>query len=152
MKKYIQTDQLQQQIDWDNLMMMPRHAGGHDQQMKGLFKNSTLIGHWNEGYYQGMVATCVRLSDGRYAIYNDYYGSCSGCDSWEDADDKNVRAMCINLSNGTYIFENLKEVKEFLENARNEHDWTTWNEAGHHLLENINENVSFPISFIKKKL
>lgn len=101
---YVQTTDLQALIDWETIMPLPRYAGGHDEQMKLLFKGAVLIAHWNEGDYQGKVATLVRLPDGRAALYNDYYGSCSGCDSWEGADDATVRAMCIDLANGAYVF------------------------------------------------
>jgi hypothetical protein len=128
MKKYIQTDELQELIDWENIMKMERCAGGHDEQMKGLFKDSEVIGHWNENDYQGMVATCVKLNDNRFVIYNDYYGSCSGCDAWEDANDEDVKKLCINLSNSAYVFNNLEDVKEFLSNKDNKnkegnYDW-----------------------------
>lgn len=128
MKKYYQSDELQKLIDWENIMKMDRYAGGHDEQMQGLFKNAEVIGHWNEGDYQGMVATCVKLPDGRYVIYNDYYGSCSGCDGWEDAPDEQVKNMCIDLANGAYIFQTLEDVEEFLsdeskENKDGNYDW-----------------------------
>ncbi len=137
MKNYIQTDELQSMIDWENLLKMERSAGGHDEQMKGLFKNAEVIGHWNEGDYQGEVATCVQLEDGRFAIYNDYYGSCSGCDSWEDATDEEARAMCINLANGAYVFSNLENVKEFLKTT----DCGSWNSCARRLLENVLTNA-----------
>ena len=35
MAKYIQTDELQNLINWQNIMPMSRYAGGHDEQMKG---------------------------------------------------------------------------------------------------------------------
>lgn len=140
-KKYIQTDELQNLIDWEKIMVMPRHAGGHDEQMQGLFKDAQVIGHWNEGDYQGMVATCVKLTDGRYAIYNDYYGSCSGCDSWEDADDASVKAMCIGLSNSAYVFSNLDDVKEFLQNPTELINWNSWKTPAAHLLSDINERT-----------
>lgn len=114
MNRYYQTDQLQKMIDWNNIMKMSRYAGGHDDQMRGLFKDAEIIGHWNEGDWQGMVATCVILSDGKYVIYNDYYGSCSGCDSWEDSTDDDVRKMCIDLANSSYVFENVNDVVLFL--------------------------------------
>jgi len=128
MKKYIITDELQKLIDWDNIMEMDRCAGGHDDQMKGLFMNAKVIGHWNEGDYQGMVATCVMLTDGRFVIYNDFYGSCSGCDSWECASDEDVETMCINLANGAYVFKSIEDVKIFLKDTTNENidgnfDW-----------------------------
>jgi hypothetical protein len=140
MQTYFQTDELQKYIDWDNLMSMPRYAGGHDCQMQGLFKNVEVIAHWNEGDYQGDVATCVKLTDGKYkdhyVIYNDYYGSCSGCDSWEDACDDAVRNMCINLSNGAYVFNSLDDIIEFLEAPDRESRWG-WSSSTNGLLKII---------------
>ena len=34
--------------------------------------------------YQGEAQVIVAFSDGRVAMYGWSYGSCSGCDSWED--------------------------------------------------------------------
>jgi len=145
--RYKQTDELQSYIDWDSIMKMSRYAGGHDDQMKGLFKNVEVIAHWNEGDWQGMVATCVRFTDGQFAgkiaIYNDYYGSCSGCDSWEDASDDEVHNMCIGLSNSAYLFDNIDDVKDFLrsvdENAEN--DWSAWSTPATRLLSNIEKKI-----------
>jgi hypothetical protein len=136
-KKYYQTDELQSLINWEELMKMERYAGGHDSQMQGLFKDAEVIAHWNEGDYQGMVATCVKLNDGRYVIYNDYYGSCSGCDAWEGADDASVRSMCINLSNGAYVFQSLEDVKEFLSNQEKDNNWSSWSNVKGNLLSAI---------------
>ena len=144
MKKYYQTDEMQALINWDGIMEMDRWAGGHDEQMKGLFKNAEVFGHWNEGDYQGMVATCVKLPNGKYAIYNDYYGSCSGCDAWEDASDENVKSMCIDLANGAYIFESIEDVKAFLSdksdaNRDGNYEWfDSYSAAGDNLLRAIN--------------
>lgn len=139
-KKYIISDTLQQIIDWENIMKMPRYAGGHDEQMQGLFKDVKVIGHWNEGDYQGMVATCVQLPDGWFAIYNDYYGSCSGCDSWEDASDESVKAMCINLSNGAYIFQSIEDVKEYLGGIDDNSSCFDWRDCAKPLLKAIESN------------
>lgn len=141
MKKYYQTDELQKLIDWDNLMKLSRYAGGHDDQMIGLFKNSELIAHWNSGDYQGEVATCVRLADNMFVIYNDYYGSCSGCDSWEDANDTEVRNMCINLSNGSYVFNTLLDVIEFLKSTEVDRSFGWKNDTSKGLLDEILKNI-----------
>ena len=146
MQKHIQTDELQNLIDWQNIMPMSRYAGGHDEQMKGLFKDVEVIAHWNENDYQGQVATCVKFIKGKfkgkYAIYNDYYGSCSGCDAWEDASDENVRKLCTDLSNSAYIFKTLEEVKEFLSNSNDEgKQWSSWSSVASNLLENINSGT-----------
>jgi len=151
MSKYYQTDQLQKMIDWKNIMKMPRCAGGHNDQMIGLFKDSTLIAHWNEGDYQGMVATCVKLPDGKYAIYNDFYGSCSGCDAWDGADDDQVRNMCINLSNSTYVFENMVDIIEFLKSEKK--DGYSWgNNTSKKLLEAISQNLQYMRDMVIDKI
>lgn len=139
--KYIQTDELQKLINWEEIIKMPRYAGGHDAQMQGLFKNAEVIAHWNEGDYQGMVATCVKLPDGCFAIYNDYYGSCSGCDSWEDAGDEEVKTMCIGLSNSAYVFNSLDDVKEFLSNPTKEGGWSSWSGPANNLLAELNKLI-----------
>lgn len=146
MKTHTQTDELQKLIDWEAIMPMSRYVGGHDAKMKGLFKNVTIIAHWNEGDWQGQVATCVKFNEGKfkdcYGIYNDYYGSCSGCDAWEDATDDDVRKMCIDLSNGTYIFKTIEDVKEFLQNPNDEgKQWSSWSDISANLLLHINNNI-----------
>lgn len=138
-KKYRQDDSLQKLIDWDSIMKMPRYAGGHDEQMQGLISDAVVIGHWNEGDYQGMVATCVKLPDGRFAIYNDYYGSCSGCDSWEDATDEEVKNMCIGLANDAYVFSTIEDVKEYLASTEEDSAWSSWSNVKGNLLEAINK-------------
>jgi hypothetical protein len=108
-------------IDFDKILPMSRYAGGHDEQMKGLLKNVKVLSHWNEGDYSGSVATMVQLRDTKeVVIYSDYYGSCSGCDSWEDAGDTSVREMCKQLASTARIFKNKKEALSFLKTPREE--------------------------------
>lgn len=101
-------------IDIDRILKMSRYAGGHDEQMKGLLKDVIVWVHWNEGDYEGNVATIVGLETGEVVVYSDYYGSCSGCDAWEDASDEDVKRMCIQLAGTAKIFKNLKEAILFL--------------------------------------
>lgn len=125
-------------------MPMDRYARGHDEQMKGLLKNVTVLGHWNEGDYQGQVATCVRLNDtGEIVIYQDSYGSCSGCDCWEDASDGDVESLCIDLAKSAYIFPNLEECKNFLRSPNKEknYEWFGWGNPAVHLLECIENEI-----------
>jgi hypothetical protein len=117
-----QDSRLQDLIDWDSIIPMDRYAGGHDAQMRGLFKGATVLAHWNEGDWQGQVATMAKLSDGRIVVYDDYYGSCSGCDAWEDATDQTVRKLCIDLANGARIFDSQEEAVEWLKSEHRE----TW--------------------------
>jgi hypothetical protein len=113
----MKSDLLQNLIDWPAIMPMSRYAGGHDDQMRGLFKGATVLAHWNEGDYQGTVATAVRLHDGRYCWYQDSYGSCSGCDSWEDATDDDVRSLCIGLACDAEVFDLLDDMLVDMENG-----------------------------------
>jgi hypothetical protein len=49
--------------------------------------------------YQGSGCLVARLDDGRWAQYEWNYGSCSGCDRWEDAggyDDEEDRQKKLN--------------------------------------------------------
>lgn len=130
------SDELQSLIDWEKIMPMPREAGGHNEQMKGLFKGATVIAHWNEGDWQGTVATCVKLPDGRFLVYNDYYGSCYGCDAWDGAMDNDVKKLCIDLANSAYIFDSLEDVVTFL--SQEKFDSYEWGECAKPLLERIN--------------
>lgn len=126
MPKYYQSTKLVERINWEVIMPLERYSGGHDEQMRSLLKDVTVLGHWNEGDYQGQVATCVELNDTHeIVIYNDYYGSCSGCDSWEDASDEDVIQMCKQLAAGAYIFKNLEDCMEFLTEGDIErsYDW-----------------------------
>ena len=139
-KKYYQSDKLADRVDWENIMPMDRYAGGHDDQMCGLLKDVTIVAHYNEGDYQGMVATCVRLNDtGEVVIYNDYYGSCSGCDAWEDATNDDVRQMCRQLACGAYVFKNIEDCKDFLSSPKDDVDWS-WRSVASNLLEEVKKN------------
>lgn len=143
-KLYYQSDKLKDRIDWENIMKMPRYAGGHDDQMRGLLKDVTILGHWNEGDYQGYVATCVRLNDtGEVVIYNDSYGSCSGCDAWDGATDEDVKQMCTQLACGAYIFKNLEDCIYFLKHVDKEtsFDWDYDNVGIRLLVEILNSGA-----------
>lgn len=108
-------DRLQKLIDWETIMPMERYAGGHDEQMKGLFKGAKVLAHWNEGDYQGSVGTAVQLEDGRYCWYQDSYGSCSGCDLWDHASDEDVRKLCIGIAIDADVFDTMEEMIEHME-------------------------------------
>jgi|GEM_PF-4307631 hypothetical protein len=137
-KKYCISDTLQNLIDWDNIMKMEREAGGHDEQMQGLFRGAVVIGHSHDNDLRGLVATCVQLQDGRFVIYNDFFGSCSGCDAWCYASDEEVRALCINLANNALIFKCLDDVMDFLSMAEGNYlVWYNWADCAGSLLKEL---------------
>lgn len=64
--------------------------------------------------YQGYVEVDVLLKDGRVFSYRYSYGSCSGCDEWEDrglTDEEIVQQMKIEAT----FFNNLSDYNAFLE-------------------------------------
>jgi len=104
-----------ERIDFEKIMPMSRNADGHDEQMQHLIKNSSVLAHWNEGDYEGSVATMIQLNDTKeIIIYDDYYGSCSGCDAWLGATDQDVIVMCKQLAAKAKIFSNVKAALKFL--------------------------------------
>ena len=81
-------------IDWPAVMAAPRYSGGHDDVMTSIFKPpARVIASWVEDDYQGDEAFAYLFPDGTVAILTDYFGSCGGCDSWEDATDADAREM-----------------------------------------------------------
>lgn len=105
---------LKELIDWTTLKPLSRNSGGHDDHMKLMFKGATLLGHWNENYYQGTVMTAVKLEDGRFVFYSDSYGSCSGCDMWEDCDDDQLERNVNDVVGRAEIFNSLDSLVERL--------------------------------------
>lgn len=101
-------------IDWPHVMSQPRYAGGHEEVMRSIFGcASEVIAWWHEGGYQGTIAIAHKLRDGRVVVMTDYYGSCSGCDAWDCADDETARTLVLNLVHSARIFDSVKTA----------HDW-----------------------------
>jgi len=109
---------LKDMLDWDKIMIQPRYAGGHTEIMESLFKDSMVIAEYCSGDYQGMVGYIYAVWYGpdffKLVVLTDYYGSCSGCDSWEDADDESVKNMCVTLANNAHMFDTPEELEKFL--------------------------------------
>ena len=122
----ITKDEIFELMNTEELLKMGRYSGGHDDQMKGLIKGAEVIGHYNEGDYQGEVATCLLLPDGTYMVYIDYYGSCSGCDAWEGANNEDVIKMCQDLIYTSHLFNTLEEVEVFLSDDEEKKYSTSW--------------------------
>lgn len=105
---------LKEKIDWEIVMKMSRCAGGHVSIMQSLFKNATIIVEFIENDYQGTEGFIYQLDD-EFIFITDYFGSCSGCDAWEDATDEEARNMCIQLANNAQRFDSFQSLFNFLE-------------------------------------
>lgn len=117
--------ELIERVDVENILQMPRFAGGHDEQMKGLIKNSKVIAHYNKNDYSGVVATILQLNDTKeFVVYSDYYGSCNGCDAWEDCSNSEAISMSKHIASEAKIFSNKKELIQYL--LKKDRSWEDW--------------------------
>ena len=109
---------LEQLIDWPHVMKQPRYAGGHEEVMRGVFgEGSEVLAWWHKQDYAGTVAIAHGLSDGRVVVMTDYYGSCSGCDAWENADDENARKQILDLVHHAKVFATVEKAAEWCANV-----------------------------------
>jgi len=120
----MQKSELLEKINWTVVLAAPRYAGGHDEVMQSIFEGSAeVLNHYNEGDYQGTVATAFVFPDGGVVIITDYYGSCSGCDSWEDASNEEARAMVTGLVTSARVFDNVEDARAFCEGDKSAEDY-----------------------------
>jgi hypothetical protein len=134
--------ELVDKIDWPHALKQRRYAGGHDDVLSELFGGNTEIAHWNEGDYQGQVATAHWLEGIGCVVMTDYYGSCSGCDAWEDSTDDDARKMIIDLVNGAYVFPSRISAIEWINTIDSERDPHTYaKEAAKNLKIPLKEEV-----------
>ena len=96
-------------IDWDAVMSAPRYAGGHIEVMRALFgENADVLGEYVENDYQGDESFAYRIkSSGEILIAIDSFGSCSGCDAWEDSTDDDARHMVHEIVQNARVFPNV---------------------------------------------
>jgi len=95
-----------------------RCAGGKHAFFKVMFNDAEMIGFWHEPGYQGEEVVAYRFPNGIIAIVTSYFGSCSGCDAFEDADDVDVLTTFKSISNSARVFETLDEAKARIEEIR----------------------------------
>ena len=129
---------LENYIDWSLVLSQPRYAGGHEEVMRNIFgNNAKVIAWWHENDWQGTIAIAYKFPNGEVAIMTDYYGSCSGCDSWEYSSDEDARNMILGLCGGAKQFGDVNIAKEWIKNIdSNEKPWEyPWYAAKNLVLE-----------------
>lgn len=105
-------------VNWDAVMRAPRYAGGHEEVMRAMYEGrAEVIDHWVMNDYQGELAIAWRFPDGSVAVLTDYFGSCSGCDAWENATDDEARTMVKSLASSARVFPSVNEAAEFCRTA-----------------------------------
>lgn len=120
----MEKSQLQELINWDAVLAAPRYAGGHNDVMRAIFEGQAeILDHHTDNDYQGELAIAYQFPDGGAIIITDYFGSCSGCDSWEDADDADARAMVTSLVTSARVFPDADAAREFCRSKMDAEDY-----------------------------
>jgi len=104
-------------LDWEQIMIQPRYAGGHEEVMKVLFRGATVLASFVEDDYDGQLGFVYKVpwnDTEKVALVTDYFGSCSGCDAWEDADDETARELCLALANNAKLFRTIADAIAYL--------------------------------------
>lgn len=110
-------------INWELVMVQNRSAGGHSEIMENLFKDAFVLSSYVESDYQGEEAFIYKLKkryqngEGTFILVTDYFGSCSGCDSYEGCSNEQLRNLCIQLANNSHSFKSLGKLINFIEHS-----------------------------------
>lgn len=103
-------------INWETVMLVPRYAGGHTEVLDAIFREKAKIAaSWLEDDYDGTVIYAYEFPDGTHALISDSFGSCSGCDAWEDSTDEEARAMIQSLVSSARLFPSRDELIAYCE-------------------------------------
>lgn len=106
---------LENYIDWAIVLSQKRYAGGHEEVMRNIFgSNAEVVSWWREDDWQGTIAIAYKFPNGEVAIMTDYYGSCSGCDAWEDSSDDDARKMILGLCGSAKQFDSVELAREWI--------------------------------------
>ena len=113
-------------INFKEIMSLERDMKGHEEQMKKLFLDSKVIAyHLDSALSGGDAATVVLMPDGAFGLYDDYFGTCSGCDSWINAGDEKAKYLCKAIASNAKFFSSLEDIVEYLDEEINNsvHNW-----------------------------
>lgn len=70
-----------------------------------------------ESDYQGFVDVDILLEDGRVFSYKYYYGSCEGCDDWENRNLLDTEIADEMLQEATF-FDNIDQYNKYIESIK----------------------------------
>lgn len=119
-------------IDWKTMLdpdVTKRYAGSHVEHLSNLFLHSQMIASETSGDYQGYDVVVILFTppiphvDPKIIIVSDYYGSCSGCDAWEDASDESLKKLLISISNNARLFDTFDETIKYLQSITREEQY-----------------------------
>lgn len=108
-------------VNWPAVLAAPRRAGGHIEVMEAIFKGTAeVLASWVDEDYQDGEAFACRFPGGQVAIMTDGFGSCSGCDAWEDASAEDARRMITSLVGSARFFETVDAARTYVQSGIDE--------------------------------
>lgn len=132
-------------LDWDRILKQRGSAGGHTEIMEVLFINGIVLGSVSTNDYQGYVGYAYLVygwtHTAKIVVISDSYGSCSGCDGWEDAGEADLRQLCTNLANDAHSFDSVEEAIEWLMKAKDDSAYYEWRELGEKLANELSKKL-----------
>ena len=144
--KVANMEMLKDFLDWDRIMKAKRYSGGHSDVMDVLFINGIVLGSVSSDDYQGNIGYAYLVygwtNTAKIVLISDSYGSCSGCDQWEDAGDEDVRQLCTNLANDAHSFDSIEEAIAWLYKAAADGTYYEWRELGTQLASELTEKLA----------
>lgn len=142
----METMMLKDFLDWDRILKQRGSAGGHSEIMDVLFINGIVLANVSTNDYQGYVGYAYLVygytHTAKIVVISDSYGSCSGCDGWEDADEKSIRQMCTNLANDAHMFDSIEEAIDWLIKAKDDATYYEWHELGANLANELTKKLA----------
>lgn len=110
-------------IDWKTMLdesITPRTAGSHVDHLSKMFVNSHMIAHHSDGNWSGWDAVVILFAPPNPALkpkivlITDHFGSCSGCDVWDEVSDRTLKELLISIANNARTFDSFEEIDNFL--------------------------------------
>jgi len=111
-------------INWEIMLdedKTPRYSGSHIDQMKNFLVDSDIIASEYDDNYQGHDSMVFLFTpanpklDPKLIIVTSYFGSCSGCDAWENAKDDDLRQSLVAIANNARVFDSFEDILRFFD-------------------------------------
>jgi hypothetical protein len=140
---------LKDYINWQMMLntdITPRYAGSHVGQYSNLFEHSSVIANYTSGDYDGQDILVYLFAPPepnvpcKVVAITDYFGSCGGCDGWEDISDEDLRTMLISIANSARMFDTIDEAIEFFGGESEEAQNFGFNGASSPILEQLKKS------------
>ena len=111
-------------INWEVMLdadQTGRYAGSHVDALSKMFVDAQMIASESDDDYDGHDSLVLLFApanpniEPKIVLITSYFGSCSGCDMWEDADDEDLRELLTAIANNARLFDSFEEIDAFFD-------------------------------------